>query len=225
MTFEKKISTAAALAAEYILEDALDGSLTEYEFSDEFKNTISRIGKNLEKKNRKDHKIVKRLLIAAAVIIITFAFLLVYSPEIRAAVSGWIQGLFGIYTTYKNEGGIKDFENRDYILGWIPDGYEQYELIQDEHGSRYNYQNDAGELLVFSYTFGDGSSELFIDPENARSETIMVNDCTGVIMMAEKTDESNMLIWMDQKNNVLFYISGFESRENLMTMAESVESK
>lgn len=236
MTFEERLKISAEGAAEYIASKIPDVAGQEHGFSESFERTMGDFIANWGKRQRiinkhtvdsaegnsKKHRVLRGVLIAAAVIIIVLGTVLAVSPEIRASLKGWIRDTFGIFITYENKGGITVSEDPGYELAWMPEGYELINHQKTKHGGVVNYLSISNKVLTFTYTYGDGATAVFIDPENAISETVFVNGFEAELLSSQSVDENSVIIWNDHENDTLFEISAFEDERTMIRMAESV---
>jgi len=220
MTFEEKLRIAAADAAEYMASAIPDDSVAEHVFSDTFTNAIRNLIENWGR--HKSHRVIKKVLIAVAVILLAFGLIMAASPKIRADVIGWIRGLFGIYITYEYEEEDSQGSDAEYKLGWIPEDYTLVKKHNKENGTTYVYSNTDGNSLIFAYLFGNSRSSLFVDPESADLKNVKVGKHVADLMIAKDSKESNTIIWINEDKNVLFEIVAYEEEATLIAMAESV---
>ena len=120
-----------------------------------------------------------------------------------------------------------EYQGNNYLSGlnfeptWIPDGYAFQETIVLENMIFLNYYNEKGENLTFSYFKGTTLADLQIEPE-AVFRRVKIQNNPGYVQIFGSNAIQNQITWFDEKNNIVFSISGPVSENDLMRMAESV---
>lgn len=221
MITDKMLAQAAAELATAINESLPDPKDCTHEFSAEFERKMKRITR------RANHPILYRTLrsVASIILVITIGFgsVLVVSAEARAAVFGWVKQQYESFYEYFFEGDITPTESAKYQPGWIPEGCEFVTSYETAGGEVYIYTDAEHTLIQFSYTSEPGNETLFVDGVEYLKEEAIIHDRKGEFYIAQKNDKTNGLIWTDETETVLFFVSGNYDKETLVKIAESVE--
>lgn len=70
-----------------------------------------------------------------------------------------------------------------------------------EQGGALAIQEDTDDMVIYEVT---------------------VNGCKGWAYCSQDAEQHNLIVWLNEKNNLEFDISGFFSKSELLHMAESV---
>ena len=114
-------------------------------------------------------------------------------------------------------------EPAKYQPGWMPEGSEFVTSYETAGGEVYIYTDAEDTLIQFSYTSEPDNETLFVDGVEYLKEDAIIHDRTGEFYFAQKADKTNGLIWTDESETVLFFVSGNYDKETLVKIAESVE--
>ena len=168
---------------------------------------------------------VMRYVAAVLLAIITlFGAVLAVSPEVRATVFGWVRSTFLEFFQYssdKNDILVRD----DFELSAIPDGYKQLNVIEKTDGKMYIFVDGSGNILQFSYAYGQTIDSWYIKMEEYEQQVGYVNDLPADIYIPINDAETSAIAWCDVKENVFFHIFAKADQSELIKLAESVQKK
>lgn len=162
---------------------------------------------------------------AAAACLLLFGTLMAASPAARAVVRNWwIQQTETGWFSYMFTGEQRTDELPLYEIRTLPDGYA---AAEDETFlfSLYRhtiYQNEDGQEIVLTYGDMFQGAELRIYTEDMDQTTVAVNGYQGVLLTPKSGDGAGYLVWMDDTAGLQFILKADLSREELLSMAESV---
>lgn len=120
-----------------------------------------------------------------------------------------------------------NYQGNGYFSGlvfeptWIPDGYSFRETIELENMTFLNYYNEKGEILTLSYFKNTTIADIQIEPD-AVFRRVRIQNNPGYVQIFEHNTTQNQITWVDEKNNIIFTISGPVGENDLIRMAESV---
>lgn len=222
MVTDKMLRDATAEAERFLLTELPEEKDTQHEFSQSFEKKM----KNLI--HRSKHPIRYQAIRAAAAIVLViatlFGALMAFNPGVRAMIVGWIRGIFSEYVSYSIHES-KGPEDTVYYLSSIPDGYQEWQILENLTGMAYMYTNNSGQILHFAYHYGVGSSALFLAVDGYEQYSAFVNGIPADIYIAVNKNETSAIIWQEPNTGVLFQISAAADKEELINLAESVEGK
>lgn len=156
--------------------------------------------------------------------ITVFGFLYLFSPTVRAEVSGWIRSIVGSYFQYHTEDTTPPAVEYDYFLPDAFDGYSLYSVLEGVSDNAFIYTNADGQMLSFNYVRGTGGTALFLwDVENHIYSTGFVGSQKADIYISPDNSAASNIVWHDPNENVLFCISAFADKDELIRYAEKVE--
>lgn len=198
-----------------------DSEIPVHEFSEEFNKEMERLVA-LSQKQKKPNKRLRRIAAMFAVIIIGASSFIGVNAEARAAFVGWIKELADDYLIYRYEGDpVPDAEPMVYRPAWIPEGYSEF-LVDEEDDTKFlAYANEAREMLKLSYIHNPDETDWFISTENTVKESATVNGHKADLFISTDPDTAGGVIWSDE-NNCAFMLSGFLTVDDLLKMAESI---
>lgn len=187
-----------------------------------------RFERKMKKLIRKaNHPIRYQVIRAAAVVLLVlatlFGTLVAVNPEVRAAVVGWVKETFPGYFVYSSNNTSAP-ETYDYCLTVLPEGYQEWKVIDSIGGKTYYYINREGNKFYFRYAnnISNGSGNLFIKSEDCKQLAGLVNGLQADLYIGLKDGDLNTIAWQDPDTNVLLYISIFADPDELIELAESV---
>ena len=169
---------------------------------------------------------------AAAMILLAFSLslgaLMAVSPTIRAAIINWVVEWYDTQIVYRFSGRPADNSFAPlprYEVTALPEGYRPFkDEIVTPDSYDIGYVNEDGELFWFGYQRMEQGSVLAIqeDTEGMTADEVTVNGCKGWVYCSQDAEPYNIVVWIDEKQNLEFDISGFFSRDELLHIAESV---
>lgn len=116
-----------------------------------------------------------------------------------------------------------------YEPTWLPSRYEETDRIYDYP---YNYivytdVNNPELLLLFYYSDMAETDLITIwkGHDDIEPESIALNNCNAFLFLPSKNDIGSELVWVDETNNLVFVLSGELSKEDIVSIANSVVMK
>ena len=168
-----------------------------YSFSTEFETRMKRL---LIKDRRKDY--VKKTMYysrkVALIIIIVLGLLfgsLLLSTEVRATVGKVLVEWYERFTTFSFRDDEVIDGNKDWILGYIPEGYVQnnYEVLG--RIKNIEFENNQGDKIRFSYVPDNSITNISVDNENHKIDSFVVQENKAYSIIATNNDFDNGIIW------------------------------
>ena len=162
---------------------------------------------------------IRRSIVAASLILI----ILTASMSVEAVRMPVIRLTEKIYTEFseilfENEDNIEYPQKIEevYLPSYIPEGYTLTEVVDDMRSMHFFfYTNEEGqELSVEQMTF---NVSMAVDTEGITTEEITINDMNGIIYT--KRGLTSIIV---NDNRYVHFISGYESREELIKVVESL---
>lgn len=153
--------------------------------------------------------------------------LLAFSAEVRAEFINWVIEWYDTQIVYRFSGkpaGDPFAPLPKYEVTALPEGYALFKEIIIPGSYNIGYANADGELFWFGYQRMEQGSALAIqeDTEGMTTYEVMINGCKGWIYCSQDAEPNNIIVWIDEENNLVFDISGFFGKDELLRFAESV---
>lgn len=174
--------------------------------------------------------ILRGLAAACLALIIGFSAVMAVSVEAREIVFGWIHERidWAHHFHYIAPPQPTDQETsgestrKDYELPQIPEGYTLFDYIDQAGRTSYAYANfDTNQLMYFSYYQAGSDWDSYIRIENHTHHRTTVRGIDADVYLPKDPEaDSAVVLWVE--NDMMMYVSGFFSQEELMELAESV---
>lgn len=188
----------------------------EHAFSEEFQRRVDHAKYRRLHRGRGAVRCVTLVLVACLTV---FGGALALSPEVRAEVGSWFKGDAFISSP---SGKVPVAERKDFCLTWIPEGYAEYDIHEDETGGSHIYVDENDHFLAFEYLY---SGKSYAMVEGYEHRQVMLGDVQADIFLDPRGEHSNDIIWKDPNGDVCFIISAFAEEEQLIRLALSVKEK
>ena len=170
------------------------------------------------------YKVLKTAAIFILVCTMLFAGVLAVSPQVRATVTQWLKSVQAGVSWYFYTGEQITDMDKEYYLSYIPEGYTLYEESSTANSKSYIYINDVGQLLDFTYMYGNGA--VMFTTENSDHHTVSIgNVIADLYLTHEGYYGSSTIAWLDPDTDMLFIIGAFADQDGLIQLAESVKEK
>ena len=181
---------------------------------------------------QKTLKIVSRVAIIAAVLILSFAVAFAVSPAIRSLTTTWIVNTFkdgtvissplpDDYDSMKPDPRQTVFEGLTLQAGWIPDGFKQYSARDNFMVKYVGFRGaDHGRLEAqVSYTIGTNH---MIDTEDSDISYLDIFGTTATLINKHGR-ESHSIVWFIEDAGATVVVFGENvSEEDTVTFAKNL---
>ena len=192
----------------------------QYEPSDLFEKKIRKLFHRA--KHPYFYKAIQRIasIFLAAILIGSMNFAV--DTEARAAFLDWIKEVYEHSIVYRimPSSAAKDLPH--YELTWLPDGFGEPDIYENETVYSALYQNSStGEIVIFDYyrLSSEVQAKLFTDQQ---PEHVLVNGIIADFYAASSDSESNNLLWIDTEAGVFCAIDSNLSKDVILHIAESI---
>ncbi len=223
MITDEMIAEAALELNTAILKNLPDTDCCSHEFSAGFEKKMNRLIRKA--KHPRLYTFAQRAACILLVLILGFMALLAVSPTVRAGVLGWIKEQYETVTSYFFVGDPDTYEPTAYYIASIPEGYTE-KLVDDSAYSVVRiYTNEEDQQMFFSYTITPDETVYSLGVEGYQIEKVSIQNNPGEFYLSDDPAQSNSLIWFDEESYVIFYLSGFFDKEELIRIGESVTTE
>lgn len=208
-------------AREYVqaLSDSLEAP-EEHRFSRRFEKRMQRL---LTKAAHPAWAAFGRAVASLAVVmLVLFGSVLAVDVEARELFLGWFQQQTDGAVHFSSRNPSQ--EDTQYQLTWIPDGYEFYDLVQEQDGETILYANEAGDLLRFTYLHSSENGETYLFPGEHEEKQVSIQGTIGTLYLPYDKQEGLGVIWQNEVGT-LFEVAGRCDENVLLRIAESVTPK
>lgn len=194
--------------------------------------SVERYRKRLEKEKKYGRPLAVVRLRRAAVIVLAALSLafgaMMLNGEVRAAVGKAIVQVFERFTEIEFRGGREGADERrsiyDYdVLSNIPEGYKLIEEKENTHERYYVFADFADVKLRVKIIYSEGYG-IGLDNEYSFLEEIEIDGNKAYKNVNTSTDPFYISIIVPE-NNIVLSISGFESDETMVGIAEAIIKK
>ena len=168
------------------------------------------------------YKAIQRIASIFLAVILIGSMLLAVDTEARAAFLDWIKEVYEHSIVYRimPSSAAKDLPH--YELTWLPDGFGEPDIYENETVYSALYQNSStGEIVIFDYyrLSSEVQAKLFTDQQ---PEHVLVNGIIADFYAASSDSESSNLLWIDTEAGVFCAIDSNLSKDVILHIAESI---
>jgi len=171
-----------------------------------------------ERRNRRVFTL-QRVAVILLALLLTFGSWLAVDVHAREVFFTWVRTVYEDHVVYRFHGGASTTtgELPDYVLGWIPEGFE---LVEEDKNSKIYENQLTGYAIVFDYSI---QSELVQVSDYKDVDTIVIDQLEGEYYSAKDEDDSNEFMWFDDKHGIVFHINSTLNKDEIIKMAHSVK--
>ena len=164
----------------------------------------------------------------AAIFILLLATVTVWlsaDAEARETVLRWVRETFEFGVVYKLESTVEPAATLPkYEITWLPEGFEVVE--KEYQNNTYNvtyYNKDTDKTLIFDYEIEeDGDNAFVLTDQSTQYSTITINEIEAEYY---QDDNSRTIMWIDEKDSLLFVITSDLDKETVIRFAEGIRKK
>jgi len=228
MITDDMLNKSAIIAHEALLSTLPAPNELEHEFSRRFERKMRKLIRHTK------YPVVYNVLKTAAcfilVSILAAAMFLSANVKAREAFFKWVKEKYEYFIEYYFDGMVSDEVIEDnamaeYRLGWVPEGYVESEVYYAYPNTTVLYKNDDNIYIILNYRKNPTISNLFFFDKNLYTHfSEIVNKINTDIYISTTPTETNTIIWTNTDKNLLFYITAYVDKTNLIKMAEHIIS-
>jgi hypothetical protein len=214
-----------AVAEEYAAElNSTEKVTTSLQFQHQMEQMLT--NPNAWAKRRKRPLWRKCLHIAAMFVLVcslTLGTIVIASPTARAAVVEWVVEWYETHVVYRFFSSSDSEDMPRYDITALPSGYDSVgEINKLTESVVIRYRNKEEMIIYFEYAHTGSGSALIVKTENMEISEVKVNGYNGYLYLSSDSQESNAIIWYDEREKIQFLIDGFVNKEELLKMANSI---
>lgn len=223
---DEALRNAAALVRQSMLSSLNEEKVSEHVFPDDFLKSIREEARQSEKKHRHDGELLRRCIAAVLSVVVGLTLFFAINTEARAAAVQWIKKVFVRQTIFSF---LQEdtYVPLDFQLLWLPDGVEMIDETQTEltHSQFYQDLENPKNGFVIQCGSMDSQGELTIVHGDANYDirTVEVNGLSGELYISNDADISNVLVWFDESNRVVFTVDSTLTPDVILHIAENVK--
>lgn len=226
---EEQLKEAALEADKILLAAVPEEENCDHEFSPAFEEKMKKLI------HRRKHPVLTHPMFRAAAVLVAMLLLggtlLLSVPEVQAGFKGLFVEEQEHRYRYALTGCVDADDLRTYHLGWVPEGYAvQIENHRDSRGF-ITYRNPERKAIYFSYGIQRKNEDAerwfsFSSMECRRKDTIVNGRYADLFELRDTGGKiSYSVVWMNEEQSVLFFISGARTEAEAVKLAESVISR
>ncbi len=191
-----------------------------YEASPELQEKIRRIMVK-DRRRMTLRKLRSQAAVAALCVLMGVSVWLGTDTEARAALSLWVREVYenGVVYRFFNQTDAIGLPNYEITLP--PEYCRKSDDILNDY-IRVTTFTDGSRTLIFSYQRMTADTALHIISSDYTYEPVQIGETTGDFYLAAQDSDTNELIWADEDAEILFQISAWLGKDELIALAESV---
>ena len=162
----------------------------------------------------------RRVAVILLFIFLSFGVVMLFSAPARAAVEQWIVEWYQTHIVYRFSGKSETLPR--YELTGLPEGFTEFERMEEPAFTDVIYGNETGELISFFYTvMTQGGATVFVPNGDSVSE-VMVGKNQGRLFVPQDPESLTKLTWIDDEAGVQFTIAADLDELGMVRLAESL---
>lgn len=220
---DNDLKTAAQLVAGSMLDSLPSRAECEHEFSDDFTAKMDKL-LHRQKRRRVWHTVMRYAAVLVITATLALGAVMAASPTARAAVLKWARELVEGNMVYHFYTEAPEETLPLYGLGWIPEGFEETDVLYIDIYYKAIYINSkTDQLFVFEYDYmDDGTVPMVIPEDDINLEKTKINGMPADFYQAPKDEDTNILFIFDEESNICFTISASIDRDAMFKIAEHI---
>ncbi|MBQ9969708.1 MAG: DUF4367 domain-containing protein [Oscillospiraceae bacterium] len=225
MITDEMIAEAAAKYNDALIQYWQNVEMEEHEFSSKFERKMCRLIWKV--KFPYMHKALKSAACILIAFLISFASVMTFNVEARAAFTRWIREVYEDSIVYEFFGEKSETASLDYRVTWIPEGYELVEEFDTEisYAALYQKGNDYKEGFVVEWSYVESGDKIALVTygEEYQCEDIYINGYRGSFYKSINDNNSNILFWVNEDEMVEYHLNSYLSLEDMAKIAENIK--
>ncbi len=170
--------------------------------------------------SRRNRRVLRTIAAVLAILIISFAVVMVASPNAYAAVRNWVVNIYNKIVDYTFDHTEDDHASIICSPARLPDGFETTDVYHSGYYTRKLYKNtETDDYIRFEYRKPTQSQIDSIEKRGHNAETVTAEN--GVFMYFA-AGSPNKLFWYDKDRHLAFYVESNIERDVLLDCFASV---
>lgn len=187
-----------------------------------FEQKIGRLARRASRPTNR--KLLQRVASVALAAALTSGAWLAVNEDARAEFVSWARQMFESSVVYDFYGTYDEESLPEYVIDPPPEGFVETEFIDLETICVRVYESGSGRIQ-FTYMIMSDQTTKSLFSDGYRCENIQVGSYSGDFYEVCNSEETNELLWFDEKNGIVFQISAFLEKGDMLTLAEHVKKK
>lgn len=221
---DSEIMDAAIKVNSAMLEGVEAAVLGEHIFSKKFQNRMTTLFKKAKAKRARD-KWLKSIAAVFLLFALGTSILLSVDTEVRAEFSQWLREVYESSVVYRFFGGGQEQGLQTYECNWVPEGYLLTDEYRDDNVHMQTYIKDNSIIGIDYEVLSESSLILYQDKDGIAPEKVMVNNIEADLYRANSGSETNNLIWINEKEKLVFSIDSDLPVKEIVRIAENIRKK
>ncbi len=229
MISEERLREAAQRAGKALADSLPEPEDCHHEFSPELERKMQR----LIRKHRRlgFYRGLKRVACVLLLFLLCGGTFLTVNAEAREIVFGWVSESVENTRHYffrEENTGEANWEPPSKIYYELPKVPEEYWLDHTSDEETYHnkvYVNEKGQYLTFGYNTKEtptSNSDVVFGVDGLEKTTVLVHGLPADYYFDDTGEESNLIVWRDEENEVLLYVIAYLDKDEMIALAESV---
>lgn len=227
MITDEMIAEAAAKYNDALIQYWQNVEMEKHEFSSKFERKMHRLIWKV--KYPYVHKALKSAACILIAFLISFASVMTFNVEARAAFTRWIRKVYEDSIVYEFFGEKAETASLDYRVTWVPEGYELVDEYETDtmYSAIYQKGENIKEAFVIEWYLisDDRNLQYLLQDSEYDCIDISLNNVSGFFYPASIDGESNSLLWVNEKNEVVFNMNSLLELGDMKKIAESIKNK
>lgn len=227
MISEERLQAAAQAVSRAMIDGLPEPEDCQHDFSPEFERAMEKLIR--KSKHQGVRQGLKRVACLLLVFLLSSGTFLSVNAEARGKLAGWFSQQVDDASHYffveEEDRLAEESPEVAYILPAVPEGYRLVENETAGTNTYWLYANDEGLFFEFGYLTKKTkytTSDIFFITDGMEQKTVRVHEKSADYYFDETGETGNLIVWMDEPQEVLLYISAYLGETDLLQLAESV---
>lgn len=172
-----------------------DENSIDYTFSERFNK---RMAKLIQSQRKSYWVLINTAAKRAAVVFVAILtlFTAAFSVKaIREPVLKFIKQVYENYIDYLFDGDKTVTIDKEYVITYLPEGFEKISKTQNDFVITTKYENNKGDSVVFSQQITEGNSGYAVDNEHG---DVVVETVDGIDVLFKEFYSTKRAVWVDK---------------------------
>lgn len=171
-------------------EDEID-----FEFSERFNKRMTKLINSQKKAYYKLINTAAKRVAIIFVLILTMFTAAFSVKAIREPIIKFVKQIYETFIHYSVEGETIDKITEEYSLTYVPEGFNQIDIVQNDHLITTTYENSFEDRIVFSQMTTETYLGYFLDNETGEVHSEVVN---GINVEWKKWYDNITVLWTNE---------------------------
>ena len=225
---EEELQEAARLVNQAMIDSVPPPSKCKHTFSPAFQSKMAHL---IARSKFMDtvQQLGKQVATALLILVVGVTSWLIVDAKARVELFDWVRDVYENSIVYRFfVGDARVFQKMpSYRPSWLPDGYSQIYVSDDNNSQTVIYQKDQNiaETIILDYRpySNDMQIELMWEETEYEYLQVQVNKYPAYFYRSLDGSQANDLVWVDEAADLMFSLNGYLEKDVMLNIADSIK--